>query len=172
MRRARKPVIPRFPEPAAQGTVSVRADAEAVYGVISDPVAMARMGEEVQRVRWLGGATAAAAGARFMGYNRSDRRRWATTCRITDADPGRRFAYEVTATPLRIPIARWQFDIERTAEGCTVTETNWIRVPGPLAPVAIRFTGVPDRIGANNAHIATTLRRLASHLERSATPGT
>ncbi|MDF2255135.1 hypothetical protein [Streptantibioticus ferralitis] len=31
--------------------------------------------------------------------------------------------------PLGIPISRWLYDIEPTAEGCTVTETSWLRVP-------------------------------------------
>lgn len=157
--------IPRFPEPAATGTVPVRATPAETYRIISDPVAMARFAEEAHRARWLHGAEAPAVGARFQGYNRNGIRRWATTCRVTDADPGRRFAYEVTASPLRIPISRWQYDIEPTSEGCTVTETNWLRAPLWFIPFAILITGVTDRIGANNANIATTLVRLKTHLE-------
>ncbi|MGW9046997.1 SRPBCC family protein [Streptomyces lydicus] len=67
-------------------------------------------------------------GARFRGHNRNGLRRWVTTSRITDADPGRRFAYEVTA-PLGVPVSRWQYDIAPSAKGCTVTETTWTRGP-------------------------------------------
>lgn len=156
--------IPRFPEAAATGTVSIRATPAETYRIISDPPVMARFTEEAHRARWLRGARAAAVGACFRGYNRNGLRRWTTTCRITDADVGRRFAYEVKA-PLGIPVSRWQYDIEPTHEGCTVTETNWLRVPLWFIPFAILVTGVFDRMGANNANITTTLERLRSHLE-------
>ncbi|GAU65831.1 hypothetical protein SSP35_02_01980 [Streptomyces sp. NBRC 110611] len=157
--------IPRFPEPAATGTVAIRATPAQAYAVISDPTAMVRFAEEAYRARWLDGATRAAVGARFQGWNRNGRRRWATRCRITDADPARRFAYEVTATPLAVPISRWQYDITPTEEGCTVTETNWMRVPLWFIPVAVLITGVRDRMGANGTYISTTLDRLKAHLE-------
>ena len=76
----------------------------------------------------------------------------------------RGFAYEVTAPP-NIPISRWQYDIEPTADGCTVTETNWLRVPLWFFPLAILISGVSDRAGANNANMASTLARLKAHLE-------
>ncbi|AJT67464.1 hypothetical protein T261_5848 [Streptomyces lydicus] len=161
--------IPRFPEPAATGTVTIRATPADAYRVVSDPPVMIRLAEEAHRARWLGGATVAAVGARFRGHNRNGLRRWVTTCRITDADPGRRFAYEVTAA-LGVPVSRWQYDIAPTAEGCTVTETNWLRVPLWFIPFAVLITGVSDRIGINNANIGTTLQRLKQHLE-SPVPG-
>ncbi|MFE0102385.1 SRPBCC family protein [Streptomyces sp. NPDC059009] len=160
----RLPHIPRFPEPAATGTVPVRASPQRAYDVISDPPVMIRLGEEAHRARWLGGARTAAVGARFRGYNRNGLRRWTTECRVTDAEPGRRFAYEVTATPLRLPISRWQYDIEPTAEGCAVTETNWVRAPLWFIPLAILITGVADRPAHNSRNITTTLDRLAAHL--------
>ncbi|UKY47559.1 SRPBCC family protein [Streptomyces inhibens] len=156
--------IPRFPDAAATGTVTIRVSPAEAYRIISDPPVMIGFAEEVHRARWLGGAKVAAVGARFRGYNRNGLRRWVTNCRVTDADPGRRFAYEVVA-PLKIPISRWQYDIEPTAEGCAVTETNWLRVPLWFIPFAMLITGVFDRIGTNDANISTTLHRLKAHLE-------
>ncbi|HEV2782769.1 MAG TPA: SRPBCC family protein [Actinophytocola sp.] len=137
---------------------------EEAYRVVSDPTVMVRFAEEVFRVRWLGGATEAAVGARFSGTNRNGWRRWVTRCTITDAEPGERFAYEVS-TPFRVPIARWQFDIQPADEGCTVTESSWLRVPSWFVPFAIFITGEPDRPAANRSHIAATLARLKEHLE-------
>jgi hypothetical protein len=168
MATARTSRIPRFPEPAATDTVVIGATPASAYDVVSDPTVMIRFAEEAHRVRWLDGAEPSQVGARFKGYNRNGRRRWVTDCRVTDADPGRRFAYEVTASPLRIPISRWQYDIEPTADGgCSVTETNWLRAPVWFMPFAVLITGVSDRMGANNAHIATTLHRLKAHLEKT-----
>jgi hypothetical protein len=162
--------IPRFPEPAATGTVTIRATSAEVYAVISDPSAMVRFTEEAYRARWLDGATRAAVGARFQGWNRNGLRRWPTRCHVTDAEPALRFAYEVTATPLDVPISRWQYDIAPTEEGCAVTETNWMRVPLWFVPAAVLITGVLDRVGANGAHISTTLDRLKAHLEAVPAP--
>jgi hypothetical protein len=88
-----------------------------------------------------------------------------TTCKVTEAEPGRRFVYEVS-TPFKVPIARWEYDLEPTKDGCTVTESSYLRVPAWFIPFAILITGEPDRPGANKAHIATTLIRLKDHLER------
>jgi hypothetical protein len=126
--------------------------------------ALGGVAEEVFRVRWLGGVTEAAVGARFRGVNRNGWRRWVTTCRITAAEPGQRFAYEVR-TPFMVPIARWQYDIQPAGDGCTVTESSWLRVPGWFVPIAIWITGEPDRAGVNKDNIATTLLRLKDHLE-------
>ncbi|WP_285625344.1 SRPBCC family protein [Actinoallomurus iriomotensis] len=157
--------IPRFPDPAATGTVTIGAEPDEAYSVISDPPSMALLAEETYSARWLDGVNAPAVGARFRGYNRNGPRRWATTCSITDADPGRRFAYEVTA-PFNVPVSRWQYDIEATADGCKVTETSWVRVPRWFIPFSIAFTGVANRGGVNGANIAATLRHLKAYLER------
>jgi hypothetical protein len=151
-------------EPIAAGQVTVAATPAEVYRLISDPTVMVDFAEEVYRARWLDGVTQAAVGARFRGDNRNGPRQWWTVCRITDAEPGRRFAYEVS-TPFKVPIARWQYDVLPAATGCTVVESSWLRVPRWFVPIAIRITGQPDRSGTNNANIALTLHRLKDHLE-------
>lgn len=151
-------------EPLATGEVTIDASPAAVYRLVSDPVAMAGFAEELHRARWLRGATEAAVGNWFAGTNRNGRRRWVTHAEITDAEPGRRFAYHVR-TRFRIPISRWEYEIAPTGTGCRVTVRNWVRMPGWFVPAAILVTGEPDRAGANTAHIATTLRRLKAHVE-------
>jgi uncharacterized protein YndB with AHSA1/START domain len=152
-------------EPIATGQVTIKASPTEVYRLISDPPAMAQFAEEFFRARWLGGATEPMVGAKFRGVNRNGRRRWVTTCEVTEAEPGRRFVYEVS-TPFKVPISRWEYDLEPTEDGCTVTESSYLRVPAWFIPFAILITGEPDRPGANKEHIATTLTRLKDHLER------
>jgi uncharacterized protein YndB with AHSA1/START domain len=151
-------------EPIATGQVTINASPAEVYELISDPTAMAEFTEEFFRARWLGGANKPAVGVRFRGSNRNGRRRWVTTCTITEAEPGHRFAYEVS-TPFKVPISRWEYDLQPSATGCTVTERSYLRVPAWFIPFAILITGEPDRPAANKAHIATTLTRLKEHLE-------
>jgi hypothetical protein len=158
------------PEPSASVTVKVAADPAAVYALITDLPTLAELAEETARMRWTRGA-AATVGAVFKGTNRNGLRRWTTTCTVTDADPGRRFAFEVRHTG--VPIARWQYDIAEAGAGwCTVTESTWDRRPGWFTGIAALATGVADRTRTNVTHIETTLDRLKARAEaaRSTTP--
>jgi hypothetical protein len=151
-------------EPFSTGQVTVNATPDQVYELVSDPTVMAGFADEFYRARWLGGARKAAVGEQFRGHNRWGKRRWYTICRITDADPGRRFAYEVR-TPFQVPISRWQYDLSPAGDGCVVLQRSWFRVPRWFVPMAIMITGRPDRRGVNNANIATTLANLKAHFE-------
>jgi hypothetical protein len=137
--------------PSASRTVEVSAPAEAVYAMITDLATMAELAEETAVMRWTRGRSAAP-GSVFKGTNRNGWRRWTTTCTVTDAEPGRRFAFDVAHTV--VPISRWQYDIEPTVDGCTVTESTWDRRPGWFKGVGGLATGVPKRADANDAHIA------------------
>ncbi len=157
--------------PIATGQVTIAAAPADVYRLVGDPTVMAGFANELYRARWLDGVTEAAVGARFRGDNRNGWHRWWTVCRITDVEPERCFAYEVS-TPFKVPIARWQFDLRSAGTGCTVVVRNWLRVPRWFIPIAIAITGQPDRPGTNRTNIASTLRRLKEHLESAVTPGT
>jgi hypothetical protein len=87
-----------------------------------------------------------------------------THAEVTEAEPGRRFAYRVR-TPFFVPISRWEYDITPNGTGARLTVTNWLRVPGWFVPIAIFITGQPDRAETNSTNIATTLARLKEHLE-------
>ncbi|WP_181772867.1 SRPBCC family protein [Amycolatopsis pittospori] len=153
-----------YSEPIATGDIAVDASPETVYRLVSDPVAMAECAEELREARWIRGATEAAVGNWFSGSNRNGWRRWVTHAEITEAEPGRRFAYRVR-TPFFVPISRWEYDITPDGEGSRVTVTNWLRVPPWFIPFAIFITGQPDRAGTNRANIATTLERMKARVE-------
>jgi Polyketide cyclase / dehydrase and lipid transport len=100
----------------------------------------------------------------FTGNNRNGVRQWSTTCAVTDADPGRVFAFDVRHTVL--PISHWRYDIEPVGGGgCRVTERTWDRRPGRFKTPARLATGVKDRTAANGAHIKATLQRLKEKAE-------
>jgi uncharacterized protein YndB with AHSA1/START domain len=154
-----------YTEPLATGEVTIAVPPERVYGLVSDPVAMAAFAEEFYKARWIRGAKGAAVGNWFSGSNRNGWRRWWTHAQVTEAEPGRRFAYRVR-TPFLVPISRWEYEITPSGDGSRLTVTNWLRVPGWFVPIAIFITGQPDRAGTNSTNIATTLRRVKDHLER------
>lgn len=150
--------------PPSTGSVTIEAPASDVYRLISDPPTMAGFAEETYRAVWLGGADKAKVGARFRGYNRNGVRRWVTVATITDHTPARCFAYDVHA-PFGMPVSHWRYDLSETGDGCTVTETAWIKAPVWFVPFAITLTGRVNRPGANTEHIGATLRRLKEYAE-------
>jgi len=150
--------------PTASGQVEISVAAEVVYGLITDLTTMAEIADETTEMRWRKGASAAP-GAVFKGANRNGFRRWSTTCTVAEATPAARFAFDVKSVG-GIPVARWQYDIESLPDGgCRVTESTWDHRPGWFRGPAGLATGSPDRTGANNVHIANTLRRLKQRAE-------
>jgi hypothetical protein len=81
--------------PSATGSTEIAAAPEAVYVLITDLQVLAELAEETAVMRWHKGEKAAP-GAVFKGTNRNGWRRWTTTCTVTDAEPGRRFAFLVS----------------------------------------------------------------------------
>lgn len=150
------------PQPSASSSVEIKAAPETVYALITDLDAMSEIAEETAAMRWASG-TSAQPGAVFKGTNRNGWHKWTTKCKVTDADPGAKFAFNVSHTG--VPIARWQYDIAASGGGCTVTESTWDRRPGWYKTPAGLFTGIMNRAGANADHIQATLQRLKTRAE-------
>ena len=154
--------------PAAGADVTIDAAPEKIYALITDLPTLASLGEEIATIQWHKG-DAVAPGAVFKGHNRNGSKKWTTTCTVTEAEPGRVFAFDVRHTVL--PIAHWRYDIEPADGGCRVTERTWDRRPGWFAKVAGVATGVHDRRAANAEHIQATLQRLKEKAESAAKAG-
>ena len=152
--------------PAASADVTIDSAPDKVYALITDLPTLASLGDEIAEMEWQKG-NAMRPGAVFKGHNRNGTKKWTTTCTVTEAEPGRVFAFDVRHTVL--PIAHWRYDIEPAdGGGCRVTERTWDRRPAWFAKVARRATGVKDRAAANSAHIKATLERLKAKAETTA----
>ncbi len=127
-------------------TVQIDARPEVVYQLITDLPTLTSLAEETVAME-----------LRHSG------RRWTTKCTVTDAEPGRVFAFDVRH--IVFPIARWQYDIVASDDGCRVTESTWDRRPGWLRKPAGRATGVTDRVATDTEHIQITLQRLKQRAE-------
>lgn len=150
--------------PSATGTVQIDAGPDAVYALITDLTALADCAEENVGMTWRKGESARP-GAVFVGHNRNGARKWSTSCTVTDAEPGRRFAFDVRSAV--IPVARWSYEIAATDDGCQVTESMWDRRPGWFVGIAGLVTGVKDRPTVNTEHIRLTLERLKQRAEQA-----
>ena len=148
---------------SAGAEVTIDADADTVYQLITDLPTLASLAEENEAMEWRKGDKVSP-GAVFKGTNRNGSHRWSTTCTVTEAEPGRVFAFDVRYTVL--PIAHWRYDIvPAEGGGCRVTERAWDRRPGWFSKTAWIGTGVRDRDAANAEHIKLTLARLKEKAE-------
>ncbi len=101
-----------------EATVDIAADADAVFRIVTDLPTMADLAAETTSMEWVKGSTAQP-GAKFKGTNSHGSKSWSTTCTVTDADPGRVFAFDVRSAV--VPVAHWRYDIAPTEAGCQVS---------------------------------------------------
>lgn len=154
-------------EPTAQSSIDIAAPPELVYDIVSDIENQPKWAAETERCKWLGDATGPAVGAKFRGVNKHKGRVWAMGCKVTDADPGKRFAFRVGLAG--VPTAHWRYEIEPTADGCRVTESTRRLSPKiPTAAVNLAL-GIKDRDEHNQANIEKTLAQLKEYAEKRAT---
>jgi hypothetical protein len=152
-----------MPEPVAAER-EVRAPAETVWAMIADVTRMGEWSPENVGGEWRRGATGPSVGARFRGRNRRGWRRWSTSCTVVECDPGRRFAFDVSA--VGVTVSRWSYELEPTATGCRVVERWTDRRPRWMVGPARVVMGVPDMAVHNRAGIEETLKRVAAAAER------
>lgn len=138
-------------------THEIPASAVRVWAMVSDLPRMGEWSPENQGGRWVKGE-GPSVGSEFRGRNRSGLRRWSTTARVVDAEPGR--CFEMAITFAGFPVASWRYDFEEVPGGCLVTESwrddraGWQRFVG-------RVMG--DHSGAHaRQEMAATLAKLAS----------
>lgn len=156
-------------QPTASASIEIDAPPGLVYDIVSDVTGIPEWAEETERCRWIGGATGPAVGARFRGTNRYRTIPWTTTCKVTAADPGKRFAFDVSFGLLRT--ARWEYAIEAAGAGCRVTESTRRLTPKPISGPVNVLLGVGDRDEHNQRNIEATLARLKEYAEQRAGAG-
>jgi uncharacterized protein YndB with AHSA1/START domain len=146
-------------------TVRVAAAPETVWELVSDVTRMGEWSPETRRCRWVGGASAPAVGAHFVGTNHNRLWRWSTRCRVTEAVPGESFAFDVSFAGL--PVAAWRYDIRPVDGGCEVTESTCDRRGMPMRVAGVVGTGVRDRDAHNRATMRATLTALTTAAEKA-----
>lgn len=145
-------------------SADIDADAATVWRLVSDLPRMGSWSPENTGGRWLGGATGPAVGAKFRGNNRKGLRRWSTTCTVTDATEGKRFAFDVAFGP--VAISTWEYDLETTGGGTRITESWTDRRPTWMKVTSAPLMGVPDRAAHNRAGMEQTLAGLKAAAEQ------
>ena len=144
-------------------SASIAVPPEQVYDLVADVTRMGEWSPENTGGRWVGDAVGPDAGVRFRGSNRKGLRRWTTTCTVTAADRGERFAFDVKLGPL--PIATWEYIFRADDGGTKVTEAWTDRRAVWLRMVAVPVMGVPSRPHYNRRGMEVTLAALKTAAE-------
>jgi Polyketide cyclase / dehydrase and lipid transport len=142
----------------AEATATIAADPVKVYNLVSDLPRMGEWSPENTGGTWIDGADGPAVGARFRGSNKRGVLRWSTTVEVTDATPGKRFAFEVTYGP--VPISHWEYTFEPDGGGCRVTETWAEKRPTWMKLASVPMMAVADRAKHNQRNMEATLAAL------------
>ena len=145
------------------GSVSVHVDAtpEDVYDLVADITRMPEWSPETYRAHWLGGATAAAPGVRFRGWNKAGPLRWFTDPVIDVADRGRELAFTTTFFG-RGRLTTWRYRMRPSPGGGTELEESWEELSSLLARV---LPGA--RVQQIRRGMAQTLERIKAAAERA-----
>jgi uncharacterized protein YndB with AHSA1/START domain len=133
----------------------------AVYALISDVTRMAEWSPESAGAQWLTGRPGTV-GATFRGDNRRTWTQWSTTCTVTAAEPGRRFAFAVES--IGRPVSTWEYELEPHPDGCLVIERTT-----DLRPRLYKLFGfVTLGLGRRSSRNRYTMRQTLAALARAA----
>lgn len=144
--------------------LDIEADANVLYGMVSDLPRIGEWSPECEGVTWEGDVTVPVAGTTFVGHNAvgpGRRIRYSRHGRVLVADAGREFAF-ITDEGGR-PSTEWRYRFEPQGDGRTrVTESYHVR----WIPVWARILDVPtNRHKGLLKGMRTTLERLRAAAE-------
>jgi ribosome-associated toxin RatA of RatAB toxin-antitoxin module len=138
----------------------IGASPDELWSCVSDVKRMGELSPENVGNTWIKGATGPAVGARFKGDNRNGKKKWSTTAKVVECEPGRVFAFESVAGPFKV--ARWTYRFNAVDGGTRVTE-SWIDQRGLVGKVMGKpVSGVADRAAHNRETMHATLDQLAA----------
>jgi uncharacterized protein YndB with AHSA1/START domain len=98
------------------GTI-IASTPERVWALVTDITRMGEWSPECRGGRWIGGTTAPAVGARFVGFNAHGPVRWRTHCRVVECAEPHRFAFTVAENGMT-----WGWRIEPDGDGTRLVQ--------------------------------------------------
>lgn len=147
-------------------TIHMNAPVDKVWALVSDVTRIGEFSPETFEAEWLDGATGPAVGAKFRGHVKRNGRGpvyW-TTCRVTECEPNRKFAFGVLAG--KKPVNTWGYELAAAGDGGTdVTEFFEL---APVLPMRIYWAIAGKARGRTNRQgMTTTLERIKAVVEKS-----
>lgn len=147
----------------------MQADADRIFGLVSDVTRIGEYSPETFEGEWLGGASAPAVGARFRGHVKRNGRGpvyW-TECLVTECEPGRRFAFDVLVGGR--PVNTWSYTLRPTGGGRTEVTESFRLASNPFNRLYWALAGWA-RGRTNERGMRATLERIRSQVETQGGP--
>jgi hypothetical protein len=147
-------------------TVTMKADPGQVWDLVSDVTRIGSYSPETLEAEWLDGATGPAVGARFRGHVKRNGRgpMYWTVCKVTAAEPGREFAFDVLAGSRTVNT--WRYVLRPVEGGTEVTESFQLAA-NPLSRLYWALAGWA-RGKTNENGMRQTLERIRAQVEAPA----
>jgi len=147
------------------GSIVIGRSPEELFELVSDITHMGAW-SPVCKACWWDEGDAPRVGAMFTGRNELPERTWETRSEVVAADPGREFAWVVTATG-----TRWGYTFDAVEGGTEVTE-SWDFPPEAAAVFRERFgdgaeAQIAERSNLAETGIAATLAAIKATAEAS-----
>jgi uncharacterized protein YndB with AHSA1/START domain len=120
-----------------EASVTIGADPERVWALITDITRMGEWSPENKGGRWARGATGPAEGARFVGFNAHGWVRWRTHCRVVECAEPERFAFTVAENGMT-----WGWRLEPDGAGTRLTQWRDRSTPPNALVKALVSTGL------------------------------
>lgn len=159
--------------PTVAEDIFINASPAAVWALVTDLNAVGQWSPEYQGGEWLDGATGAAVGARFKGYNQREDRKWESESVVTECDVERTLAWAVGRDPGNAG-ASWRFDLTPQDSGTHVRQQVIIG-PGPSGLTAVieqlphlEEKIIANRIAEHSHNMQATLQGLKAAAEQGA----
>ena len=147
------------------GSIVIDRSPDELFELVSDITHMGAW-SPVCKACWWDEGDAPRVGAMFTGRNELPERTWETRSEVVAANPGREFAWEVTATG-----TRWGYTFDAVEGGTEVTE-SWDFPPEAVAVFRERFgdgaeAQIAERSNLAETGIAATLAAIKATAEAS-----
>ena len=144
-------------------SVTMAASPDTIWALVSDITRIGEFSPETFEGEWLDGATGPAVGAKFRGHVKRNGRppTYWTTCRVTESEPGKAFAFAVQVG--KRDVNTWAYRLEPSDGSTTVTESFALANTAALRlywAVAGRWRSKTNREG-----MRTTLERVKALVE-------
>ena len=128
-------------KPTVDVDMFIEATPQRVWECVTDLELMGQWSPEYQGGEWIDAAIGPTVGARFKGRNKRGEREWESTSTVTEAEPGRAFAWAV-GNPDN-PGASWRLELAPEGRGTRVQHHVQLG-PGPSG-LTTRIAEIPER---------------------------
>lgn len=159
-------------------SITVQADAAAVYHLVSDITRMGEWSPECYGGSWVGDA-AGEQGSRFHGFNREGEMMWVSESVVTRADADQSFEFSVMrfrpggpdeeqpwTEGSEIGDTIWGFDIQGDGAATVLTQRHAMKRPNPFYRAMLADLSESERVESMTSRREILGRAMAVTLER------